>query len=340
MVTGSARFAYAVSVSGESFRRAVIARLHQEGFSVRSAARALNYDHAYLSRVLNGRQEPSEFIVRALDRLLGAEGALVELSGALDEEARERIAHGLQKPRTVDRASVDALAHVLAVQRRADDSLPASVMIAATDAQVASVQEMLKEARGPHVHALADVAAEYVQFAGWLHAENRDDAAAMQRLDEALDMADTVDSGPLVAQALNFQGYVARQRNRPRAVARLFRAAYETPGAHPTQRIGDASQAAQGLADMGLTDDARKLLGEATALADKAAGEQPPQTAYWLSPSFQRLNLGLAYLSLGDAGEAATNIADGLAGLPADQQEAEWTDEYRKALERASAGAC
>lgn len=44
----------------------------------------------------------------------------------------------------------------------------------------------------------------------------------------------------------------------------------------------------------------------------------------------------LAYLSLGDAAAAADGIGGGLAGLPAGQQGAEWTEEYREALERAA----
>ncbi|MGA4841545.1 helix-turn-helix domain-containing protein [Streptomyces sp. G45] len=51
--------------------------LSERGISPRQAARDLNYDVAYLSRVLKGTQRPSENLRRGLDRLTGADGALL-----------------------------------------------------------------------------------------------------------------------------------------------------------------------------------------------------------------------------------------------------------------------
>lgn len=50
--------------------------LDARGMSMREAARATNYNPAYLSRVLNGKQQPSEVLAAALDRVLGMEGEL------------------------------------------------------------------------------------------------------------------------------------------------------------------------------------------------------------------------------------------------------------------------
>lgn len=296
----------------------------------------MNYDHSFLSRVIAGKQVPSPQLAEALDRLLNAEGTIVELAVSLTEDNRDRIARAITNPTRVDRKAVDALAGVLAAQRRADDALGPVPMIAATEAQMTTVTGLLREARGPARDGLAEVAAEYVQFGGWLHASARSDARAVVLLNEAAELADEADSGPLAAQALNFKGYLARRQGKPRAVARWFSAAYYTPGAHPAQRMGDAAQAAQGYAELGKTEDARRLLDEAANLAD-AARDQPPGTAYWLTPTFQRLNLGLAHLGLGEFSEAAEHLRAGLDGLPADQQSAEWRVEYQDALDRAEA---
>jgi hypothetical protein len=78
-----------------------------------------------------------------------------------------------------------------------------------------------------------------------------------------------------------------------------------------------------------------QLLGEASDLTDRAESEAPPELAYWLSPTFSRMGLGLAYLALGDKVKAADNLRAGLAGLPAQWQAAEWTGEYRDALAEA-----
>ena len=62
-----------------SFGSRVRALLTERGMSLRGTARTLNYDPAYLSRVVNGRQQPSEALATALDGLLEADGALVAL---------------------------------------------------------------------------------------------------------------------------------------------------------------------------------------------------------------------------------------------------------------------
>lgn len=68
------------------------------------------------------------------------------------------------------------------------------------------------------------------------------------------------------------------------------------------------------------------------------SGQHPaPGTAYWLSPTFHRLNLGLAHLSLASYDIAADHLNNGLGGLPEDQQNAAWTTEYRDALAEATA---
>lgn len=318
-----------------SFGDSVRTALQGQGLSIRAAARKLNYDHAYLSRVLNNRQAPSPQLAQALDDLLNAEGALTALAATLDDDARDRVRRVLECAGRLDAQTVKSLSDVLAAERRLDDTLGPRALLPGTEREAETVRRLLRDARGPHRQALADVVAEWVQFEGWLHASARDDAQAVTLLDEALDLADVAGSPTLAAQALNFRGYIARQQQRPTAVARWFTAAYNTPGAHPAQRMGDAAQAAQGLADLGDLDQARRMLSEAANLAD-AARDQPPGTAYWLTPTFQRLNLGLAHIGLGEHRQAAEHLRAGLDGLPPEQQPAAWTIEYREALGHAT----
>jgi transcriptional regulator with XRE-family HTH domain len=311
------------------------AALAERGISLRAAAKAVPIDAGHLSRVLSGKRPPSTHIAQSLDRLVGADGALAELAATLTPDDRDRIEHSLAKPTRLDSGTVRALADVLAAQRRLDDSMSATAMLAPTQAQWKSVARLARDARGPHAEALHQVAAEWVQFVGWLHAEARNDAEAVRWLTQAEERADDVESGELVAQALNFRGYLARQQGRPRAVVRWFLAAYLTPGAAPLQRVGDGVQAAHGYALLGERDAARRLLGEASDLIDEAAGTAPPETAYWLSPTFSRMGMGLVHLALGDRAEAAENLRVGLDGLPPEQRDAEWAREYRDALAEA-----
>ncbi|MEV8478206.1 helix-turn-helix domain-containing protein [Streptomyces sp. NPDC051173] len=319
------------------FAARVRGALAAKGLTMRAAARALNYDPAYLCRVLNGKQQPSADMARALDELLEADGALSELASTLTSDDRARLAYSIARPSRLDVKTVVALGDVLAAQRRLDDALPAIAMLPATAAQWESVERLARDARGPHAEALHRVAAEWVQFIGWLHAEARNDPEAVRWLTEAEDRADDLNDGVLAAQAANFKGYLARQQGRPRAIVRWFLTAYHTPGAAPLQRVGDAVQAAHGFAMLGERDDARRLLDKAATLADSVGGDLPPGTAYWLTPTFSRMGIGLARLALGDHADAAANLRTGLSGLPEDQRAAEWAAEYRRALEEAEA---
>jgi tetratricopeptide (TPR) repeat protein len=253
----------------------------------------------------------------------------------LTPDDRSRIARSITHPSRLDGATVSALAEILAARRRLDDTLGPRLILPATVAQLATVTDLLRNAGGPHRDALAEVVAEFTQFTGWLNGEMRNDREAVRLLTEAEDLADEANNGALAAQAANFKGWLARQQGRPRAVVRWFLAAHHTPGAHAAQRVGDAAQAAQGYAELGERDQARRLLDVAGNLIDDAARELPPGTAYWLTPTFHRLNIGLAHRALGEHRDAAEHIAAGLDGLPDDQQDAEWSIEYREALDAA-----
>lgn len=319
------------------FRGFVHQAMESRGLSLRKLAKAVNYDPGYVSRVLGGKRRPSPGLARALDNFFESDGVLGSLAEAVSIEDQERVVGVLKEPARLDKHTVKILADVLAAQRRLDDVMPASVMIPAATAQWDSVKQLAREARGHSAEQFHFVAAEWVQFIGWLHAEAAHVPQAARWLNEAEEVADNLGSGVLAAQAANFKGYLARHLGRPRAVVRWFLAAHHTPGAAPLQRVGDAAQAAHGYAWLGETDSARRLLGAASDLLDGAKDTAPPETAYWLSPGFSRLNLGLAHLALGDGGDAAANLEAGLDSLPADQFNAEWANEYRDALRTARA---
>ncbi|MEU3963021.1 helix-turn-helix transcriptional regulator [Streptomyces buecherae] len=307
--------------------------LRDAGYSMKAAAREMHYDPAYVSRVLNGKQRPSKNLARALDSLTSSGGALA--GTVLDEDDASRVARSAENPSRLDGGTVDALAGVLAAYRRLDDTAEPRTIIPATMAQMREVTRMLKEARGPHRDRLADVASEWVQFSGWLFAQTREFGEAVPLLNEAVELADETGNGTLAAQALNFKGYIARQQGRPQGITRWFGAAASTPGAHPAQRIGDYLQAAGGLAEMGETDAALRMVEDAEKLMDKAAKLPPPETAYWLTPNFNRLNMGICTLALGRYSEAADHLRTGLAGLPDELKDAPWTWEHKDALRQA-----
>ncbi|OZV83768.1 hypothetical protein CA850_03680 [Micromonospora echinospora] len=316
---------------------AELARLRRErGMSLRGLARDVFYGKSYLHDLETGRAQPTGDVARHLDDALRAGGTLaamvVDTPAVTTRDDDQRLAYVISRPTRLDASAVRLLADVLAHQRRLDDAVAASAMLSWAVPQWRTVQDLAVRARGPHASGLHAVAAEWTQFVGWLHAEARNDAEAVRVLVEAGEQADAADSGPLAAQVENFRGYVERQRGNPRGIVRHFLAAFHTPGSSVLQRIGDAAQAAHGYALLGDRVAADRLLGEASDLTTAAGSVPPPSHAYWLTPTFCRMNLGLAYLALGDETAAADSLRAGLDSLPADQQDAEWTREYRRAL--------
>lgn len=305
------------------------------GLSLRDLSRVTYVSKSLLSEWENGHRHPTAEAAALLDRALDAAG---ELSGMVRDvgpgegDEADRLRYVLAHPMRLDATAVDTLADLLAVQRRLDDECTPHALLPWVEDQHRVVTALARSARGPHATRLAEIAAEWTQFVGWLHAEARHDATAIRMLGAAAVEADAVGSGVLAAQVENFRGYLERQRGNPRGIVRHFLAAYHTPGATGLQRAGDAIQAAHGLALLDDRPAAERLLGEATDLIEQCADEPAPRAAYWLSPTYHLLNLGLAYLGLGDSRKAADHLRAGWDALPQPWRGAEWAREYREAL--------
>lgn len=267
---------------------------------------------------------------------MGVESAVEDLAlSSLDEEDLGRVHWLMNQSGHVDASSVNALAQMLATHRRLDDLMGAEALVELTRPQARTAVVLADRARGPHARALRLVAAEWVQFDGWLHASTGRFATALPLLDKAEAAARELDANTLVAQARNFRAYIHRRRGDVPGLVRHFMNAHTTAGAHPSQQVGDAIQAAHGHALLGERDQARRLLEEASVLAETTVGMTPPRTAYWLTPTFHQLSLGLAHLGLSEKDVAVDRLRAGLYALPADQQNADWTREYRQALSEA-----
>lgn len=306
------------------------------GMSLRDLSAAAYLGKSTLSELENGRAGPSVETAAHLDRALGVGGELAGMVHAAPEpaepEQRERVRYALARPAVVDQAAVDALADVLAAHRRLDDVLDSRLLLPAVAAEWEAVQQLAADARGPAAGELRRVAATWTQFYGWLLAEARRDAEAVRVLEQAADEADELGDGVLAAQAADFRGYVARQAGRHRATARWCLTAHHTPGATVLQRALNAAHAAGGLAAIGDQAEARRLLATASDLVEVADREPAPATAYWLTPRFVRLGIGMAWLGLGDRRQAADHLRAGLDSLPDGHAEAEWAAEYRDAF--------
>jgi tetratricopeptide (TPR) repeat protein len=256
-------------------------------------------------------------------------------STRLDADEQDRIHQAIHSPKRLDATAVINLKQSLVGQRHADDILGPDLIIDAMSQQRDVLEALLRNSPSPHRDDLGVLVADWTTFVGWLHTELGEYAEAEPYFAKAEQLADEIGNGILASTATSYRGYLALLQGNHRAAIRQTMAAIATPGAHLAQHAYDHFQAAQAYAGLGDTSESQRLLHRASEIATIAG--TPPQSVYWYTEPFFRLNIGLTQHSIGEHQAAADSIRSGLADLPADQQQAEWLTEYHRALEQSEA---
>jgi tetratricopeptide (TPR) repeat protein len=252
----------------------------------------------------------------------------------LDSDEQNRMRGVLDSPPRLDATAVANLTQALYAQRHAEDSLGPRIMVAPMRAQLDTYIRLLRESSGPHRVPLMHLVANWTTFIGWLHTALREYPEADAQFARAEAMSDEVDDGVLASTATSYRGYIALLQGRYRAAVRATTAALSTPGAHPTQVAYDTLQAGQAYAGMGDLREAKSLLRRASDLVTNAG--DPPESLYWYTEPFLRMNIGMTQHSIGQHRDAVDSLSSGIAELPADQRNAQWLDEYQQALDRSN----
>lgn len=311
------------------------------GVGLRELSRRTHYNAGYLSRVVNGRQKPSREVAEVLDRALDADGSLIARvsisapSGLLTPDDEERLLLAARNPRRVDTAVVDSLAVTLAGQRRLEDAIGPALLIEPVKAQLAVIERLVVDARGPVRAKVLDVAHQWAQFTGWLHTPIGQHEVARNWFDRAAEWALEVGDMTMISTTLTFKGQLSWIAGRVGPMVGLSQAARRDQNASVGQRAFAAHQEARGHAMAGDGDAVDRALGAADLLAVRAA-EHPEDEPPWLyvqTPEFFTLQHGLTYRYLGRDdrkrnGQAIECLRAGLAGLPDDQRGAEWAGEF------------
>lgn len=296
------------------------------GWSLRRLGATVHVSHAHLHDIEHARKQPSPQLLQLLDDALGASGALLRLSSC-------RMQHVAARPATVDRATVDALAVVLAGLRRLEDAAGPAAALAGVDSQWPLITAITRDACGPIRRAAVDLAGQWAQFAGWLALASGDHRGAAAAWDQALDHATEVGDRDLIATVLSFRGHAAWLRGELGPAVGLTEAALRDPEIYVGQRAYDRYQLARALAATGDQRAARDALARGVDLAaemEEHHGERPPWH-YYRTPGFFDLEAALVWGQLGDQGQAEVALERGLAGLPPDQRQAEWLQQYLNA---------
>jgi tetratricopeptide (TPR) repeat protein len=268
-------------------------------------------------------------LIASADAVTASFGA----SGAGPDE-RARLHRVLLQPSRLDEATVAHLTQALFAQRHAEDSVGPHMMIDPMKAQLETLVTALRGASGPHKPALMNLVANWTTFIGWLHTALSEYSEADATFGIAEEMSDELEDGVLASTATSYRGYLALLQGHHRTAIRVTAAAVGTPGAHPTQVAYSVLQLAQAYAGLGDSREAKSLLHRASDLVTNAG--DPPESLYWYTEPFLRMNIGMAQNSIGQYRDAVDSINSGIAELPPDQQNAEWLEEYQQALDHAT----
>lgn len=319
--------------------------------SLGEVARRSAFDKGYLSKVMNGHKPGSAYLAEKLDEVLGGDGTLMALAnrrqvlgeaaaiagasllGALDADGRDRLAWAQHHPRRIDQATVDALTAALAAQRRLEDSVGSVAMLGPVTAQIAAIENLVTQARGPIRHALVSIAQEWCQFGAWLNISVRDFPASQALWRHTLELAVEVNDTTMIATVLRSRGYMAWLSGQPGPMIGLAQAVQRDSRVALSQRTLAVALEARGYAMTGDARATQRKLDEATDLAAQLAARPSEQRSwtYWCTPHWIEGTRGitLGYLAHIDScrAQAIDALTAGYAGLSEDMRNSEWASD-------------
>lgn len=259
----------------------------------------------------------------------------------LAPDERERVQLAVARPARIDAAVIDALADVLAVQRRTEDVIGSGLMIAPVHGQLQTIEHLAREARGPVRPSLINVAAQWAQFAAWLYANTRDLATGEALMRRAIEWAVDADDPDLISETTSCLGNIAWLRGEVGATIGLSQAAIRH-GRFPGQVAISSVQEARGHAVTGELREVERLLDKADEYAERERErlDEAPPWLYYHVPGFYDLQRGYVYRLAGRTApayndKAITALTAGRARLPADMQRSEWAGDFMYQLARA-----
>ncbi|MGW0482640.1 XRE family transcriptional regulator [Nonomuraea sp. NPDC003214] len=258
--------------------------------------------------------------------------ALALPSLAPDADLYERITRAIEQPSRVDLPTVQWLEHCLAEHRRVEDTIGSRPLLPLVHAQLATVADLARGARGPLADRTVAVLAQYAQFIAWMCQDSRQHAAALAWYDRSHAWAVEAGDACLASTTLNMRAHQAWSLGDAPRCVRLAEASRWHDGRTTYGVQGMAAQmAGRGHAQLGEANQARTRLAEAEHLIRTAAEhpEDEPAWMYFYDEGWFLMQRGMAELELDDGRRAADYLERGLSALP---------DHYRR--DRAWFGAC
>ena len=329
------------------------------GMSLRALAKAAYYDPATVSKALRGKKPCGPALAHRIDNVIGANGEFIKaaerkdsasaelaapvssnfaqserLKFGLSLDDEERIIQAVRRPMRVDRSVVTPLAKILAAQRETEDVIGSAPLIKPVTGQLAMLEDLVKESRGPGRPEVIDIAAQWAEYSGWLYTSTGHWQDARAWFDRTSEWATESGNQTLVATSLSFKGHMAFLLGQIGPMIGLTQAALRVSDSWVGQRAYDAHQLARGLAMTGDSEEAVRAVEEGRSLAliaHERSDEKPPWIYYYTLP-FYALERGFVYRFLGRDNSTYNNEA--IASLTAalndigDARSSEWAVEY------------
>ena len=319
--------------------------LAERGMSQRELARRANYDTGHINKICRGTKPATPKLAARLDDVLDTGGALMALVnrrqvlagaaaiaaapmlGTLDAE---RLAWAHRHPPRIDAAVVQSLADVLAAQRRAEDSVGPRAVMRPVLAQLAEIEDLVRQARGPVRPALVEVAQQWAQYSAYLHRDAGNTEGDRALLAQALEWAQEIGDRTMTATVLVQRSVAALEAGQVGAAIGLAQAAQRDHAVDVGQRADGADAEARGHAQAGDAAAAVRKLGDAADLAAQLTGrtQDPRPWLYWVSPQYFECVRGATLSLLADDPRyrqpAIAALEGGYERLPDDQRSSAW----------------
>ncbi|MGW4796463.1 helix-turn-helix domain-containing protein, partial [Nonomuraea sp. NPDC004297] len=222
---------------------------------------------------------------------------------APDADLYQRITRAIDHPSRVDLATVQWLEHCLAEHRRVEDTIGSKPLLPLIHAQLSTVADLARGARGPLADRAVAVLAQYAQFIAWMCQDSRQHPAALAWYDRSHAWALEAGDANLASTTLNMRAHQAWSLGDAPRCVRLAEASRWHDGRTTPGIQGMAAQmAGRGHAQLGEANQARTRLAEAEDLIRTAAErpEDEPPWMYFYDEGWFLMQRGMAELELGD----------------------------------------
>ena len=236
-------------------------------------------------------------------------------------ELADRLDWTARHPAGVDMAVADSLADVLASQRRAEDAIGAAAVLQPTMAQLAVVENLARQARGPMRLPVLNVGQQWAQFASHLCRHAGDVPAARACGAQALEWAEELGDRSMISTLLVSRAHLAAEAGEVGAMIGLAQGAQRDARAATGQRADAAGFEARGHAMAGDSAAAERKLGEARDLAEATAGRPQDKRpwSYRLTPAVLANEEGITCAYLAGSGPSWHERAASLLTVTPDE---------------------